>query len=95
MKKSLLGFVKEVLISFLEPLGSEDTTLCSFIGLNTVNFQRERDIFYFNLNSIISCLYFLRGSSINEFLRLGLRVGCPFVGQDLNVTDGRPPEVFP
>jgi len=29
------------------------------------------------------------------FLRLGLRVGCPFVGQDLKVTDGRPPEVFP
>jgi len=27
--------------------------------------------------------------------RFTCRVGCPFVGQDLNVTDGRPPEVLP
>ncbi len=27
--------------------------------------------------------------------RLELRVGCPFVGQDLKVTEGRPPEVLP
>ena len=28
-------------------------------------------------------------------LRLGFRVGLPLVGQDLNVTEGRPPEVLP
>jgi len=28
-------------------------------------------------------------------LRFGFRVGWPFVGQDLNVTEGRPPDVFP
>jgi len=32
---------------------------------------------------------------IKALLRLGFRVGCPLVGHDLNVTDGRPPEVFP
>jgi len=32
---------------------------------------------------------------IKALLRLGFRVGCPFVGQDLKVTEGRPPEVFP
>jgi len=32
---------------------------------------------------------------MNIFLRLTLRVGLPFVGHDLNVTDGRPPEVLP
>ncbi len=32
---------------------------------------------------------------ISLFLRLGLRVGLPLVGQALNVTDGRPPEVLP
>lgn len=29
------------------------------------------------------------------FFRFGLRVGCPFVGQALKVTEGRPPEVLP
>ena len=29
------------------------------------------------------------------FLRRTCRVGCPFVGQELNVTEGRPPEVLP
>ena len=32
---------------------------------------------------------------MKALLRLGLRVGLPFVGQDLNVTEGRPPEVLP
>jgi len=29
------------------------------------------------------------------FLRFLFRVGCPLVGHDLKVTDGRPPEVLP
>lgn len=32
---------------------------------------------------------------MKEFRCFLLRVGCPFVGQDLKVTEGRPPEVFP
>jgi len=32
---------------------------------------------------------------IKEFVRFILRVGCPFVGHDLKVTDGRPPDVLP
>ncbi len=39
--------------------------------------------------------YRLRGVRISGLRRLGLRVGCPFVGHALKVTDGRPPEVFP
>ena len=32
---------------------------------------------------------------IKRFFRRLQRVGCPLVGQELNVTEGRPPDVFP
>ena len=37
----------------------------------------------------------MRGERINGLRRFLFRVGWPFVGQDLNVTDGRPPDVLP
>ncbi len=46
-------------------------------------------------NVTLKIIYFFRAIRISEFLRLTLRVGCPLVGQDLKVTEGRPPEVLP
>jgi len=57
-------------------------------GCKKSGFQLTRAIYF------LFCFFF-RGVNINALFLRGFLVGCPLVGQENGVTEGRPPFVFP